>query len=90
MPRHLGIGANVVKGTVAFNSTKTAQADFKDDAGNPVGFTKEPNIQLTLLDPNGTPPYKVKSVKTGNVFTGFVIGFSQVQTLTVSWRAEET
>ena len=90
MPRHLGIGANVVKGIVSFNGTKTAQADFKDDNGNPVGFTQEPNVQLTLLDANGTPAYKVKGVKTGNVYTGFVIGFSQVQTMAVAWRAEES
>lgn len=89
MPIHVALDANQVCGTLELQNVKVAQADFADSAGNPVTFSKEPMIQMTLLNVSTVPPYKIVSIKTGNVFTGFKVGFSALQTLSIDWSATQ-
>jgi hypothetical protein len=89
MPRFLAVDVNVVSGTVHLENTKTTQVDFKNAQGQPVAFTLAPRLQLTLLDQTNINPYKVSNVKTGNVYTGFIIGFSNKVTLDVEWEVSE-
>ena len=89
MPRLLGLDVNYLSGTVSLTGVKVAQVTFRDSSGNAVSFTKEPMISLTILNASTVPPYKVKGNKTGNVFTGFMIGFQAAQSIDVDWTATE-
>jgi hypothetical protein len=89
MPRHLAIDANVISGTVHMTGTKTVQVDFRDSQGNPVAFTKAPRLQITLLNNLTQVPYRVANVKTGNVYTGVIVGFSSIVTLDFEWEISE-
>jgi hypothetical protein len=80
--------ANAVSGVVKFNNTKTTQVVFKDSAGNAISFTKPPRIMLTILN-SASMPFKVSDNKTGNVYSGFTIGFQSVMTCDVEWQALE-
>jgi hypothetical protein len=89
MPKHIGIDANYIAGTVTLTNVKVAQVNFTNAAGNPVSFTREPMISLTMLNASTIPPFKVAGIKTGNVFTGFKIGFQTPQTVDIDWTATE-
>lgn len=89
MPRFLAIDVNVVSGTVHLENTKTAQVDFKNAQGQPVAFTLAPRLQLTLLDQTNQIPFKVSNVKTGNVYTGFIVGFQTKVTTDIEWEVSE-
>jgi hypothetical protein len=90
MPKLLGLDVNYLSGTVTMTAVKVAKVTFRDSSGNAVSFTKEPMIALTILNSSTVPPYKVKGDKTGNVFTGFTIGFQTTQTVDVDWAATES
>jgi hypothetical protein len=89
MPRLLGIDVNFLSGTITLTSVKVAQVNFVNSNGDPVAFTKEPMVSLTMLNSSTVPPFKVAGTKTGNVFTGFKIGFQTTQTVDIDWTATE-
>jgi hypothetical protein len=80
--------SNVLSGTVSLKGTKSVQVAFKNSAGSNISFTKAPQITLTLLNTTAVV-FKVGDVKTGNLFTGFTLGFQNSVTCDVSWQVLE-
>lgn len=77
--RHLGIGKNVLSGTVNFEGRKVSKVTF------PTPFNKKPAVTITLEDAGAAhTPYKTR-VKN----TDFRIGFKTPHTGLVAWKAEE-
>ena len=87
MPEHLAIDANVLSGTAHLESAKTVEVEFRNSEGDLISFTLAPRIQLTVTAQLQLVPYKVKNNKTGTLYTGFTIGFSQNVTTDVEWQA---
>ena len=89
MPTHYAIDANIISGTVNFNSQKTMNINFTDTSGNTILFTKAPRIQLTIKNASTATACKTKDIKTGSLYSGFAIGFQTAVTLEVEWQAVE-
>lgn len=87
--RHVAIDINQVTGTVTLTDVKMASVVFKNSDGDTVLFTKEPMVSITLLNAAVVPPFKVKASKTGNLFSGFILGFQTPQTIDIDWTATE-
>lgn len=89
MPKHYAVDENILSGSVHFEGVKTAQVSFVKTDGSPVSFTVAPRVQLTLLNASSQVPYRVSNVKTGNLYTGIVIGFQSPVTIDVEWQVVE-
>lgn len=89
MPEHYGIGVNFIGGTIHLENQKSAEVDFTDSNGNMVSFTLAPRVTLTLLNSSSAPAHKVRSTKTGSVYTGFTVGFQSNQTVDIEWQASK-
>ena len=85
----LAIDANVLSATLHFENTRTARWDFINSVGQAVTFSKSPRVQATALDTSAAPIYKVKDVKTGNLYTGVIVGFNVPVTLDVEVQIQE-
>lgn len=89
MPQHYAMDANVVGGTGAIQQGKTLEVLFRNAAGQPVYFTLAPRIAITLTSQSAATAFKVKNLKQGALFSGFVIGFQSNVTVEFEWQAFE-
>lgn len=89
MPKHYAVDTNVISGSAHLENVKTIEITYADSEGNPVAFTKEPRLQITLLDATSQVPFKTKAIKTGSNYTGVVIGFQQKITIDFEWQVAE-
>lgn len=89
MPKHLGIDANILAGTVTLKNAKVISVMFIDSKGQQMTFVKSPRIGLTLMDTSTNPPYKTNDIKSGDLFTGFILGFQAPVSIDVEWSAQE-
>lgn len=88
MPTHVALGANLLRGTLRLDNTKTGRVDYYDPAGHAVAFPLAPAIQITFVD-SIHKPFKLEHVRTGLTYTGFRIGFAQAFTGTIEWTATQ-
>lgn len=89
MPVHYGVDVNIISGSAHIENVKTIEITYKDSDGNPVIFTKEPRLQITLLDATSQVPFKTKAIKSGSNFIGVVIGFQNKITIDFEWQVAE-
>lgn len=89
MPKHYAIDVNVIKGRAHFDNCKWAYVYFLNDAGQQISFTKQPNLQVTVVNNSTQPAVRLDRVKAGNLYTGAKIGFTQNQTIDVDWMVLE-
>lgn len=89
MPKHYAVDTNVISGSAHMENVKSIELTYTDSEGNPVAFTKEPRLQITLLDATSQIPFKTKAIKTGSNYTGVVIGFQQKITIDFEWQVAE-
>ena len=89
MPKHYAVDTNVISGSARLENVKSIEITYRDAAGKPVVFTKEPRLQITLLDATAQVPFKTKPVKSGANFVGVVIGFQNKLTIDFEWQVME-
>lgn len=89
MPVHYGVDINVISGSAHLENVKSIEITYKDSEGNPVVFTKEPRLQITLLDATSQVPFKTKALKSGVNFIGVVLGFQSKITIDLEWQVME-
>ncbi len=78
------IPVRTLSGTIQFNNTKTAAVQYSIN-GQQVAFRLAPRVAFTIVGGSSPTPFKTKDVKTGDLFTGLVIGFQNAITATVEW-----
>ena len=89
MPKHYAVDTNVISGSAHLAGVKTIEITYRDSEGNPVVFTKEPRLQITLLDATSQVPFKTKAIKSGSNFVGVIIGFQNPITIDFEWQVAE-
>jgi hypothetical protein len=89
MPVHYGVDVNVISGSVHLDNVKTVEISYVDSSGNPVVFTKEPRLQITLLDASSQVPFKTRAIKSGVNYVGVIIGFQAKITIDLEWQVLE-
>jgi len=89
MPRHLAIGANIIKGKATLENTKSIFVPFIDKETGQQYFTKQPNVSLTVNSETTAPPANLGFKKTGVFYSGFTIKFPSNVSLTVDWFVTE-
>lgn len=76
MPKVLTVGENCLTFDVYFNNVKSAQGNFINANGKQLLFAVKPSIQLSV-DQNATSiPYIYQQVKTGTMWTGVIVKFT--------------
>lgn len=83
------IDVNFLSGTVNIVGAKTLNVMFVDSNGVQKSFTKSPRIQITLTAVGNSNSYKVADIKNGSLYTGFIIGFGTITTMSIEWQATE-
>ena len=80
MPKALMVGENAIICEVTFINTKSGQADFVNNKGQTVSFSRAPSVSITLDQNSTSIPYRFSWVKSGVLFVGLVIKFNNFYT----------
>ena len=89
MPTHYAYNANLFRGTVTFDNTKTAFIYFIKEDGTQHTFSKKPFVSLTIADNTNSPVFKRKWLKSGGNYIGAKVKFTSNYTGEVEWEVKE-